>query len=170
MTTPDWEPIMKIAGGIITNKGGRTCHAAIVAREHQINAVIGTGNGTELLKNEDTVTLSCAEGEEGRIYKGALKFEVISIKVDEAEKKDLSKIMFNVGSPENAFSSSLYPNNGVGLARMEFIINNHIKVHPLELLKKGNEGSSYFIKTLSQGISKIGSWFYPKEVIVRLRF
>ena len=136
MTTPDWEPIMKIAGGIITNKGGRTCHAAIVAREHQINAVIGTGNGTELLKNEDTVTLSCAEGEEGRIYKGALKFEVISIKVDEAEKKDLSKIMFNVGSPENAFSSSLYPNNGVGLARMEFIINNHIKVHPLELLKK----------------------------------
>ena len=169
MTTPDWEPIMKIAGGIITNKGGRTCHAAIVAREHQINAIIGTVNGTEILREEGIVTLSSAEGETGNIYKGILKYHIQSFNVDVDENStEMKKLMFNVGSPENAFGSSLLPNNGIGLARMEFIINNHIKVHPLALLKKGEEGENHFISILSQGIAKIASAFYPKEVIVRL--
>lgn len=166
MTTPDWEPIMKIAGGIITNKGGRTCHAAIVAREHQINAIIGTEKGTSILKNEHTVTLSCAEGETGRIYRGALPFDVKTIQLAHQDIKGQDKIMFNIGSPENCFSSSLLPNNGVGLARMEFIINNHIKIHPLELIEERKE--DIFIQSLSQGIAKIASSFYPKDVIVRL--
>lgn len=169
MTTPDWEPIMKIAGGIITNKGGRTCHAAIVAREHQINAIIGTTNGTEVLRDEAYVTLSSAEGETGNIYKGILKYHTQTFNVDVDENStEMKKLMFNVGSPENAFGSSLLPNNGIGLARMEFIINNHIKIHPLALLKKGEEGEKHFVSILSQGIAKIASAFYPKEVIVRL--
>ena len=169
MTTPDWEPIMKIAGGIITNKGGRTCHAAIVAREHQINAIIGTTNGTQVLHNEPHVTLSSAEGETGIIYKGILKYHTQTFNVDVNENSTkMKKLMFNVGSPENAFGSSLLPNNGIGLARMEFIINNHIKIHPLALLKKGEEGEKHFVSILSQGIAKIASAFYPKEVIVRL--
>jgi pyruvate,water dikinase len=166
MTTPDWEPIMKIAGGIITNKGGRTCHAAIVAREHQINAIIGTECGTEILKGEKMVTLSCAEGETGRVYRGKILFHIKTITLDHNDIKGQDKIMFNIGSPENCFSSSLLPNNGVGLARMEFIINNHIKIHPLELIEERKE--EFFIETLSQGISKIASSFYPKDVIVRL--
>lgn len=167
MTTPDWEPIMKISGGIITNKGGRTCHAAIVAREHQINAIIGTINGTDVLRNEDMVTLSSAEGETGKIYRGQIEFtcQKINLDVDEDSEK-MRKLMFNVGSPENAFSSSLLPNNGVGLARMEFIINNHIKAHPLALIQQGREKE--FVSVLSQGIAKIASAFYPKTVIVRL--
>ena len=169
MTTPDWEPIMKIAGGIITNKGGRTCHAAIVAREHQINAIIGTTNGTEVLRDESHVTLSSAEGETGNIYKGILKYHIQKFNVDvDKNSTEMKKLMFNVGSPENAFGSSLLPNNGIGLARMEFIINNHIKIHPLALLKKGEEGEKHFVSILSQGIAKIASAFYPKEVIVRL--
>lgn len=169
MTTPDWEPIMKISGGIITNKGGRTCHAAIIAREHGINAVIGTINGTSILSNEKCVTLSSAEGETGKVYRGIEKFTVkrTEISIDEDSPK-IKKLMFNVGSPENAFASSLLPNNGVGLARMEFIINNHIKIHPLALLKKGDSGEKQFVSILSQGIAKIASAFYPKNVIVRL--
>lgn len=169
MTTPDWEPIMKISGGIITNKGGRTCHAAIIAREHGINAVIGTINGTSILSNEKCVTLSSAEGETGKVYRGIEKFNVkrTEISIDEDSPK-IKKLMFNVGSPENAFASSLLPNNGVGLARMEFIINNHIKIHPLALLKKGDLGEKHFVSILSQGIAKIASAFYPKNVIVRL--
>ena len=155
MTTPDWEPIMKISGGIITNKGGRTCHAAIIAREHGINAVIGTINGTSILSNEKCVTLSSAEGETGKVYRGIEKFNVkrTEISIDEDSPK-IKKLMFNVGSPENAFASSLLPNNGVGLARMEFIINNHIKIHPLALLKKGDSGEKQFVSILSQGICK----------------
>ena len=169
MTTPDWEPIMKISGGIITNKGGRTCHAAIVAREHQINAVIGTANGTEILREESHVTLSSAEGETGNIYRGLLEYNVKSIDLDVNEDSpQMQKLMFNVGSPENAFASSLLPNNGIGLARMEFIINNHIKIHPLALLRLGEPGEKHFVSILSQGIAKIASAFYPKEVIVRL--
>lgn len=169
MTTPDWEPIMKISGGIITNKGGRTCHAAIVAREHQINAVIGTANGTEILRDETHVTLSSAEGETGNIYRGILNYEIKTFNVDvDEDSTEMKKLMFNVGSPENAFASSLLPNNGIGLARMEFIINNHIKVHPLSLLRLGEPGEKHFVSILSQGIAKIASAFYPKEVIVRL--
>lgn len=169
MTTPDWEPIMKISGGIITNKGGRTCHAAIVAREHQINAVIGTANGTQVLRDESHVTLSSAEGETGNIYRGLLKYDVKTVNLDlKEDSSEQKKLMFNVGSPENAFASSLLPNNGVGLARMEFIINNHIKIHPLALLRLGEPGEKHFVSILSQGIAKIASAFYPKEVIVRL--
>ena len=169
MTTPDWEPIMKISGGIITNKGGRTCHAAIVAREHKINAIIGTANGTHVLQDESHVTLSSAEGETGNIYRGLLEYTVNTVDFElKEDSPQMRKLMFNVGSPENAFASSLLPNNGVGLARMEFIVNNHIKVHPLALLKLGAAGEKHFVSILAQGIAKIASAFYPKEVIVRL--
>lgn len=183
MTTPDWEPIMKISSGIITNKGGRTCHAAIVARELEINAIVGTTNGTSVLKNNQEITMSCAEGELGKVYEGKLTFDIERFKID-VNKKPPVKIMLNVGSPGNSFSSSLLPNDGVGLARLEFIINNYIKIHPLALfdypyvnpdLKKQIEsllenksGSEYFIEKLGRGMSKIASGFYPKPVIVRL--
>jgi len=166
MTTPDWEPIMKIAGGIITNKGGRTCHAAIVAREYKKNAIIGTENGVDILKNETVVTLSCAEGSVGKVYRGALPFHVKTIQINNKNIIGKDKIMFNIGSPENCFSSSLLPNNGVGLARMEFIINNYVKTHPLKLIEEGKK--NIFLENLSQGIAKIASSFYPKDVIVRL--
>jgi pyruvate,water dikinase len=137
MTTPDWEPIMKISAGIITNKGGRTCHAAIVARELGLNAIVGTSNGTKLLKDIETVTISCAEGEQGQVYKGLLQFEVEKIKLDNDLKLPI-KLMLNVGNPESCFSNANIPHQGVGLARMEFIISNYIKVHPLALCNYPN--------------------------------
>ena len=126
MTTPDWEPIMKKSSGIITDKGGRTCHAAIVARELQINAIVGTSNASSLLKNDMEVTMSCAEGETGNVYEGKLDFEIEEYEIDTSKELPV-KLMLNVGSPEIAFSSSLLPNQGVGLARLEFIINNMSK-------------------------------------------
>jgi pyruvate,water dikinase len=184
MTTPDWEPLMKISSGIITNKGGRTCHAAIVARELGLNAVVGTGTGTEILKNIAEATIFCADGEEGKIYKGLLKFHTESMEI-KADMKMPIKLMLNIGNPESSFSSSLIPNQGVGLARLEFIINNYIKIHPLALCNYPNvredvreqiynvignhdNGKWYFIKRLARGISKIASAFYPNNVIVRL--
>ena len=129
MTTPDWEPIMKKSSGIITNKGGRTCHAAIVAREMGLNAVVGAGNVTEIIENEQEITISCASGETGKILKGKLNFDIHKIK---GIKYGTSlNMMLNVGNPESSFSSSLLPNKGVGLARMEFIVSNYIKIHPL---------------------------------------
>ena len=183
MTTPDWEPVMKISNGIITNKGGRTCHAAIVARELKINAVVGCGNATEKLKNNDKVTVSCIEGQ-GIIYNKYLDFTKESIKIDITKKLPI-KIMLNLGSPEYAFTSSLLPNNGVGLARMEFIITNYIKIHPNALhdypnvdtntfnkikniIGNKDSGKWYFIKRLARGISQIASAFYPNEVVLRL--
>lgn len=185
MTTPDWEPIMKISSGIITNKGGRTCHAAIVSRELGINALVGTSNATEVLKNGQLVTISCAEGETGHVYDGKLEFTIEEMKLE----KNISlpvKLMLNVGSPENTFGASLIPNSGVGLARIEFIINTYIKVHPLALynynslnieLQKsiyriiGNSGSqdpvNFFVENLARGVAKIASSFYPNDVIVR---
>jgi pyruvate,water dikinase len=182
MTTPDWEPLMKISSGIITNKGGRTCHAAIVAREMGLNAVVGTNNCTELLKNTDKCTIYCAGGEQGIVYEGILKYHIDKI---EMNNKDLPvKLMMNVGNPETSFSSSLMPNKGVGLARLEFIINNYIKIHPKALIDYPNvkeelkdkiytilgdhdNGEWYFIKRLARGISKIASAFAPHDVIVR---
>ena len=182
MTTPDWEPLMKISSGIITNKGGRTCHAAIVAREMGLNAVVGTNNCTELLKNVDKCTIYCAGGEQGVVYEGLLNFHIDKI---EMNNKDLPvKLMMNVGNPETSFSSSLMPNKGVGLARLEFIINNYIKIHPKALIDYPNvkeelkekiynvlgahdNGEWYFIKRLARGISKIASAFAPHDVIVR---
>ena len=184
MTTPDWEPLMKISSGIITNKGGRTCHAAIVARELGLNAVVGTGNATEALKNTQNATIFCADGEEGKVYDGNLKFHIESMEI----KEDLElpiRLMLNIGNPESSFNSSLIPNYGVGLARLEFIINNYIKIHPLALcnypkiredvrdkiyhiIGDHDNGKWYFIKRLARGIAKIASAFYPNDVIVRL--
>ena len=183
MTTPDWEPIMKIASGIITNKGGRTCHAAIVARELNLNAIVGTKNSTDILKNYDSVTISCAEGETGLIYDKILDYSYENINVDKNFKIPVN-LMLNVGSPESSFQNSLIPNSGVGLARLEFIINNYIKIHPLLLcdypnipselkndisnLIKDQDPKDFFIYNLSKGIAKIASAFYPNDVIVRL--
>jgi len=184
MTTPDWEPIMKISSGIVTDKGGRTCHAAIVARELALNAVVGCGNATKKLENNLDVTLSCAEGETGIIYKDQLPFHIDKLSVS----KDMElpvKLMLNVGNPESAFENSLIPNSGVGLARLEFIVSNYIKIHPLALYHYPNvredvreqiykvignydSGKWYYIKRLAKGIAKIASAFYPNDVIVRL--
>ena len=184
MTTPDWEPIMKKSAGIITDKGGRTCHAAIVARELGINAIVGTSNASKLLKTDQDVTMSCAEGEVGKVYEGKIDYEVENYEID-LNKKLPVNLMLNVGSPENAFSSSLLPNSGVGLARLEFIINNYVEIHPLALLDYPNvredvrikikeiigehdDGKWYFIKRLARGMAKIASAFYPNNIIVRL--
>ena len=183
-TNPDWEPIMKIASAIITNKGGRTCHAAILSRELGIPAVVGCDNATEVLKDADNVTVSCAEGEVGYVYKGLLDFEI--------EKTDLSnlpktktEIMMNLGNPDLAFSLSSLPVDGIGLARMEFIINEYIKAHPMALKhpekvdEKTREAlenlaraydslEDFFVKTLSEGVATIASSVYPKTCVVRM--
>jgi pyruvate, water dikinase len=192
MTDPDWEPIMKIAGAIVTNRGGRTCHAAIISRELGIPCVIGTGNGTSMIKNGSNITIDCSEGV-GRIYDGLLKFHVDEVKLDSLPKTK-TQIMMNVGVPEQAFQQGQIPNNGVGLAREEFIINSHIGIHPLalldynklkkkatkdkkiaEVIKKIDERSSsyddkveFFVDTLARGIAKIAAGFYPYDVIVRM--
>jgi pyruvate,water dikinase len=184
MTDPDWEPIMKKASAIITNKGGRTCHAAIVARELGVPAIVGTGTATEIIKDGELLTVSCCEGETGFVYKGEIAFEKL-----ETDLNDLPQIttpiMLNVASPELAFKFSHIPNAGVGLAREEFIINNYIQAHPLALLHHrelndkvltekieklitGYETEeAFFIQKLSYGIGKIASAFYPNKVIVR---
>ena len=183
MTDPDWEPIMKIAAGIVTNKGGRTCHASILARELGIPAVVGTQNATKILNNKQMVTVSCCEGETGFIYDGHMEYSKEDIKVNEFNKTK-TKIMLNVGNPQSAFKYSFYPNEGVGLAREEFIIANFIKIHPLALLNiekldkstqdiindkiKGfKNGEDYYVNKLSYGIAKIAAAFYPKDVIIR---
>jgi len=185
MTDPDWEPIMKKASAIITNKGGRTCHAAIVAREMGVPAIVGTENGTEILFNNEEVTVSCAEGVLGKVYDGIVSYKLKKTKLDNLPTTK-TPIMLNVASPDLAFKFAKIPNSGVGLAREEFIINNFIKVHPLALLThktlkdeeltekiriltKGFETEeSFFIKQLSYGVAKIASAFYPKAVIVRM--
>ena len=189
MTDPDWEPIMKIASAIITNRGGRTCHAAIISRELGIPCVVGTVNSTELIKDKVDVTVSCAEGEKGYVYKGKLDFEIREIKLDEIPQTK-TKIMMNVGNPGQAFDNSFIPNDGVGLAREEFVINSHIKIHPLALvhfskIKKDKKNkdvvneiesltygyknkTDFFVDKLAEGIGTIGAAFYPKDVIVRL--
>lgn len=184
MTDPDWEPIMKKAAAIITNKGGRTCHAAIVAREMGVPAIVGCGNATELLQKNQVVTVSCAEGDEGIVYNGKIDYKVVQTNLTELPKIK-TNLMLNVGSPSLAFRFSHIPNKGVGLAREEFIINNYIGVHPLALLThralknealsstikkmiRGFESEEiYFIEKLSYGIAKIAAAFYPETVIVR---
>jgi len=183
MTTPDWEPIMKISSGIVTNKGGRTCHAAIVAREMGLNAVVGTNNGTKILKDVKDCTLYCANGERGIVYDSILPFHIDRFELKSNYQLPI-KLMMNVGNPESSFSSSLLPNKGVGLARLEFIINHYIQIHPNALidypnipdnlkikiqniLGKHDNAKWYFIKRLARGIAKIASSFYPNDVIVR---
>jgi len=185
MTDPDWEPIMKIASAIVTDKGGRTCHAAIVSRELGIPCVVGTGNVSQLLKNGRKITVDCASGEDGFIYEGILPFKIEKNSIKNLGKTK-TKIMMNIGEPELAFSNSFIPNSGVGLARLEFIINNYIKIHPLALVnykkikdpkvKKAIDDltftyqnkSEYFVDRLAQGMARIAAAFYPKDVIVRL--
>ncbi len=185
MTDPDWVPIMKIASAIVTDKGGRTCHAAIVSRELGIPCVVGTGNASELIKDGQAVTVSCGGGgDEGTVYDGIVPFEVQTTDVANVERPK-TKIMMNIGSPDHAFSYSLIPNDGVGLAREEFIIDSHIKIHPLALLHfdqvkdkavraqikeltKGYEDKAqYFIDKLAEGVAIIGAAFYPNDVIIR---
>jgi len=185
MTDPDWEPIMKKASAIITNKGGRTCHAAIVAREMGVPAIVGTENGTEVLFNGEEITVSCSEGDVGKVYDGILPFKLKKTKLDNLPTTK-TPIMLNVASPDLAFKFAQIPNAGVGLAREEFIINNYIQAHPLALLKHKKlkdaeltekirvltrgfkDEETFFIKRLSYGVAKIASAFYPKQAIVRM--
>jgi pyruvate,water dikinase len=183
MTDPNWEPVMKRAAAIVTNRGGRTCHAAIIARELGIPAVVGCGNATDLLTTGQQVTVSCAQGDEGRIYDGLIETEVEEVHRGAMPPLDL-KIMMNIGNPQLAFNFAQVPNNGVGLARLEFIINN-MGIHPKAVLdypnidtalKRAIESAArgyaspraFFVEKLAEGIATIGAAFYPKPVIVRL--
>lgn len=185
ITTPDWEPVMKVAAAIVTNRGGRTCHAAIISRELGIPAVVGTGDATTEVPDGQVVTVSCAEGDTGRVYRGEVPFHV-----DRAEVGDVARprtqIMLNLGNPDLAFKTSFLPNDGVGLARMEFIINEYIKVHPSALLHPDkvddvearraidrltynhSDGAAFFVERLSEGIGTIAAAFWPKPVVVRM--
>ena len=184
-TDPDWEPIMKKASAIVTNQGGRTCHAAIIAREMGIPAIVGCGNATGTIKTGQEVTVSCAEGEEGRVYNGLVPFEIEETSLDNLPKLS-TKILMNVGNPEEAFGLSAIPCDGVGLARMEFIIANHIKAHPLALMNfdsledkaakweisqltaRYENKADFFVDKLAHGIGTIAAAFYPKPVVVRM--
>jgi pyruvate, water dikinase len=184
-TTPDWEPVMKTASAIVTNRGGRTCHAAIVARELGIPAVVGTGDATVRVTNGQSVTVACAEGETGRVYKGVVAFHVARSEAQDL-KRPVTQIMVNLGNPDVAFSTSFLPNDGVGLARMEFIVTESIKAHPLALLhpekvtdagarkelarltRGYRDGEHYFVERLSEGIGTIAAAFWPKPVVVRM--
>ncbi|MCH9700526.1 MAG: phosphoenolpyruvate synthase [Actinomycetia bacterium] len=185
ITTPDWEPVMKVAAAIVPNRGGRTGHAAIISRELGIPAVVGTGDATMEVPDGQVVTVSCAEGDTGRVYRGEVPFHV-----DRAEVGDVARprtqIMLNLGNPDLAFKTSFLPNDGVGLARMEFIINEYIKVHPLALLHpekvddaearraidrltyNHSDGAAFFVERLSEGIGTIAAAFWPKPVVVRM--
>jgi len=185
MTDPDWEPIMKRAAAIVTDRGGRTCHAAIVSRELGVPCVVGTGNGTELLPDGQLVTVSCAEGETGSVYAGALSVERRQVDLA-AMPRTRTRVMLNVGNPGEAFRLAALPNDGVGLARIEFIIASFVRAHPLALLHPDRvrdpaaraeiEGltagyadrGEYFVERLAEGVAMIAAAFYPKDVIVRL--
>jgi len=184
MTDPNWEPVMKRASAIVTNRGGRTCHAAIIARELGIPAVVGCGNATDRLSSEMLVTVSCAEGDTGHVYDGLIETEVTEVERGQMPPLDL-KIMMNVGNPQLAFDFAQMPNQGVGLARLEFIINNNIGVHPKAILdypavdadlKKAVESvarghaspRAFYVDKVAEGVATIAAAFWPKPVIVRL--
>jgi pyruvate, water dikinase len=185
ITTPDWEPVMKIASAIVTNRGGRTCHAAIIARELGVPAVIGCENATLAIQNNSPVTVSCSEGDVGKVYQGILGFELKTTDLS-GLKRPKTKIMLNIGNPELAFKNSFLPNDGVGLARMEFIITEYIKAHPLALIhpervqdkavleqlkrltRSYQKPEDFFVERLSEAVATIAAAFYPKPVIVRL--
>ena len=184
MTDPDWEPVMKLASAIITNRGGRTCHAAIIARELGVPAIVGTGNATELLQNDYDVTASCAEGDTGKVYQGKLNFEHTFSEVGDLPEIPV-KIMMNVGNPSRAFDFASIPNAGVGLARLEFIINNTIGIHPKALLEFDklpkelkeeitkrtscyNSPVDFYVQKLTEGISTIAASFSESPVIIRM--
>ena len=184
-TDPDWEPIMKKASAIVTNSGGRTCHAAIIAREMRIPAIVGTDDATKVLQNKQEITVSCSEGDEGKVYSGLLPFEIQETPIANLPRTR-TQILMNVGNPEEAFGLSAIPCNGVGLARLEFIIANHIKAHPLALIRYGELADEsvkreiaeltalyeykpdFFTDKLAWGIATIAAAFYPNPVIVRM--
>lgn len=184
-TSPDWEPIMKIAAAIVTNRGGRTCHAAIIARELGIPAIVGCDNATTSIETAEPLTICCAEGDTGKVYRGNIPFHIEQTNLAGLQRPK-TKIMLNLGNPDLAFKSSFLPNDGVGLARMEFIINEYIKVHPMALLHADevtdndeklqikrlllgyDNPADYFIRRLSEGVGTIAAAFYPKPVIVRM--
>jgi pyruvate,water dikinase len=184
-TTPDWEPVMKIASAIVTDRGGRTCHAAIVARELGVPAVVGAGDATAKLRTGATLTVSCAEGDIGRVYKGAIPFETTTVDLARLPRPK-TEIMINLGDPDLAFRTALLPSSGVGLARMEFIIQNHIGIHPMALAEPARVTSAkaktaiaratrgfkkpvdFFVQRLSEGVGTIAAAFYPRPVIIRL--
>ncbi|HEX9156503.1 MAG TPA: phosphoenolpyruvate synthase [Syntrophales bacterium] len=185
MTDPDWEPIMKIAAAIVTNKGGRTCHAAIVSRELGVPCIVGTGKGTEALKNAKEATVSCAEGEVGNVYEGILKYEVKRVNLQSLQRPK-TWMQMNVATPDTAFDLAFIPNDGVGLARLEFIIAQNVRVHPMallqfekvkdkkirkeieELTRNYEVRSDFFVDMLAQGIAKIAAAFYPKQSVTRM--
>jgi pyruvate,water dikinase len=184
MTDPNWEPVMKKAAAIVTNRGGRTCHAAIIARELGIPAIVGCGDATETLTEGEEVTASCAEGDTGNIYRGRLDFEVVTSDLSNLPDLDL-KVMMNVGNPELAFDFCQLPNAGVGLARLEFVINNTIGIHPKAILEIDQAPArlreeirrrargyanpeAFFVDKLVEGVATIAAAFWPKPVIVRL--
>jgi pyruvate,water dikinase len=185
MTDPDWEPVMKRAAAVVTDRGGRTCHAAIVSRELGIPAIVGTGNGTTTITGGQDVTVSCAEGEEGFVYRGRLPFHVTRTNLADMPRTR-TKMMMNVANPAEAFSLSFLPNDGVGLARLEFIISTHVRTHPMALLHPDQvanpderleierltrgyaDKGQYFVDRLAEGVAMIGAAFWPKDVIVRM--
>jgi pyruvate,water dikinase len=185
MTTPDWEPVMKMASAIVTSHGGRTCHAAIISRELGISAVVGATDATTLIPSGDVVTVSCAEGDTGRVYRGEVPFKVERTEVADLPRP-VTKIMVNLGNPELAFKTSFLPNDGVGLARMEFIVSESIKAHPLALVHPEKvtdptvretlalltsgypDGETFFVTRLAEGIGTIAAAFWPKPVVVRM--
>lgn len=184
MTDPDWEPIMKIASAIVTNRGGRTCHAAIISRELGIPCIVGTNDGTTKLADAGMVTVDCSQGEEGYVYEGKVAFEIQNIDLA-ALPKTKTKVMMNIGTPDQAFEQSFIPNQGVGLAREEFIINSHIKIHPKALIDYSKikdkklkakideitvgyeDKTKFFVDKLAEGVGMIAAAFYPNDVIVR---
>ena len=184
MTDPAWEPIMKRASAIVTERGGRTCHSAIISRELGIPCIVGTGDATEKVKNGADVTVSCAEGDVGNIYYGKIDFQVNRHEITDTERP-VTQVMMNVGDPDHAFAVSRLPNDGVGLARLEFIINNHIGMHPMALVNYPNlkrredvetianrileeDPKEFFVRSLAEGVGRIAAAFYPKPVIVRM--
>ncbi len=184
MTDPDWEPVMKRAAAIVTNRGGRTCHAAIIARELGVPAIVGCGDATQVLKEGQHVTVSCAEGDTGKVYAGNVPFEVLNIAMDKMPPSPV-KLMMNVGNPELAFEFCQLPNEGVGLARLEFIINRNVGIHPKALLDYPNvpveikkeidariggyaSAKEYFVAKVTEGVATIAAAFAPKKVIVRM--
>jgi pyruvate, water dikinase len=184
MTDPNWEPVMKRASAIVTNRGGRTCHAAIIARELGIPAIVGCGDATEVLEEGESVTVSCAEGDTGYVYRGRLEYEIVTTDMGDMPEIPV-KIMMNVGNPELAFEFSQTPNGGVGLARLEFVINNMIGIHPKAILEVNQQTASlheeimrrsrgyatprqFFIERLAEGVATIAAAFWPKPVIVRM--
>jgi len=185
-TSPDWDIILKKVSGVVTNKGGRTSHASIVARELGVVAIVGTGNATEVIQDGQLITLSCSEGKTGYVYQGEISYSIDTTDLTELKLPEKPKVQFILGEPEKAFQLSFYPNHGVGLLRLEFIINNYVKIHPMALLKPAlvtdekkrallenytklyPDKEHYFIDKLSQGVATIAAAFYPKEIIVRM--